>query len=168
MDRLLAVGRERRDALQAVPEAESRVRSLGTSYATALDSETRAIGEERRRMAIAIPGMSPPAEDALRELAAAMKKKGAKLDVAAGSIDSSIWNEFAQVSRALDLRFGRDAILRGEKNVINSVSPTQRRAFEAMQDRLKVLQQTVRMGSAHKIVAERQRRAIDRGRGVIR
>jgi len=168
MDRLLAVGRERKDALQAVPEAESRVRSLGTSYATALDSETKAIGEERRRMGIAIPGMSPPAEDALRALAAAMKKKGAKLDVAAGSIDSGIWNEFAQVSRALDLRFGRDAILRGEKNVINSVSPAQRRAFEAMQDRLKVLQQTVRMGSAQKIVAERQRRTIDRGRGVIR
>ncbi|KAB2674450.1 Ti-type conjugative transfer relaxase TraA [Brucella tritici] len=168
MDRLLAVGRERKDALQAVPEAESRVRSLGASYATALDSETKAIGEERRRMGIAIPGMSPPAEDALRELAAAMKKKGAKLDAAAGSIDSSIWNEFAQVSRALDLRFGRDAILRGEKNVINSVSPIQRRAFEAMQDRLKVLQQTVRMGSAQKIVAERQRRTIDRGRGVIR
>ncbi len=168
MDRLLAVGRERKDALQAVPEAESRVRSLGASYATALDSETKAIGEERRRMGIAIPGMSPPAEDALRALAAAMKKKGAKLDVAAGSIDSGIWNEFAQVSRALDLRFGRDAILRGEKNVMNSVSPTQRRTFEAMQDRLKVLQQTVRMGSAQKIVAERQRRAIDRGRGVIR
>ena len=37
-----------------------------------------------------------------------------------------------------------------------------------MQDRLKVLQETVRMGSAQKIVAERQRRAIDRGRGVIR
>jgi len=168
MDRLLAVGRERKDALQAVPEAESRVRSLGASYATALDSETKVIGEERRRMGIAIPGMSPPAEVALRELAAAMKKKGAKLDVAAGSIDSSIWNEFAQVSRALDLRFGRDAILRGEKTVINSVSPTQRRAFEAMRDRLKVLQQTVRMGSAQKIVAERQRRTIDRGRGVIR
>ena len=168
MDRLLAVGRERKDALQAVPEAESRVRSLGASYATALYSETKAIGEERRRMGIAIPGMSPSAEDALRELAAAMKKKGAKLVAAAGSIDSSIWNEFAQVSRALDLRFGRDAILRGEKNVINSVSPTQRRAFEAMQDRLKVLQETVRMGSAQKIVAERQRRAIDRGRGVIR
>ncbi len=168
MDRLLAVGRERKDALQAVPEAESRVRSLGASYAMALDSETKAIGKERRRMGVAIPGMSPPAEDALRELAAAMKKKGAKLDVAAGSIDSSIWNEFAQVSRALDLRFGRDAILRGEKNVVNSVSPTQRRAFEVMQDRLKILQQTVRMGSAQKIVAERQRRAIDRGRGVIR
>ncbi len=166
VDRLLAVGRERKAALQAVPEAESRVRSLGASYATALESETKAIGEERRRMGIAIPGMSPPAEDALRELAAAIKKKGAKLDVAAGSIDSSIWNEFAQVSRALDLRFGRDAILRGEKNVINSVSPTQRRAFEAMQDRLKVLQQTVRMGSAQQIVTERQRRVIDRG--VIR
>jgi Ti-type conjugative transfer relaxase TraA len=168
MDRLLAVGRERKEAFQAVPEAESRVRSLGASYATALASATQTITEERQRMGVAIPGLSPAADEALHKLAAAMKKKDAKLNVAAGSIDSSIWNEFAQVSRALDLRFGRDAILRGEKNVINSVSPTQRRAFEAMQDRLKVLQQTVRMGSAQKIVAERQRRTIDRGRGVIR
>lgn len=76
--------------------------------------------------------------------------------------------EFAGVSRSLDLRFGRDAILRGEKDVINRVSPGQRRPFEAMQDRLKILQQTVRMGSRQQIVAERQRRAIDRGRGVIR
>jgi len=48
------------------------------------------------------------------------------------------------------------------------VSPGQRRPFEAMQERLKILQQTVRMGSSQQIVAERQRRAIDRGRGVIR
>jgi len=168
MDRLLAVGRERKDALQALPEAESRVRTLSASYAAALDSETKAIGEERRRMGIAIPGLSPLAEAALRALAAAMKKKGARLDVAAGSIDSRIWQEFAQVSRVLDLRFGRDAILRGEKNVINGVPPAQRPAFEAMTGRLKVLQQTVRMRSARQIVTERQRRAIDRGRGVIR
>jgi len=167
MDRLLAVGRERKEALQAVPEAESRVRSLGASYATALDSETKAIGEERRRMGIAIPGLSPPADDALRQLAA-MNKKGAKLNVAAGSLDGRIWEEFADVSRALDLRFGRDAILRGEKNVVNGVPPAQRLAFEVMQDRLKVLQQAVRMGSAQQIVTERQRRAIDRGRGVLR
>jgi len=167
MDRLLAVGRERKEALEAVPEAESRVRSLGASYATALDSETKAIGEERRRMGIAIPGLSPPADDALRQLAA-MNKKGAKLNVAAGSLDGRIWEEFADVSRALDLRFGRDAILRGEKNVVNGVPPAQRLAFEVMQDRLKVLQQAVRMGSAQQIVTERQRRAIDRGRGVLR
>jgi hypothetical protein len=52
--------------------------------------------------------------------------------------------------------------------VINGVPPAQRRAFEVMQDRLKVLQQAVRMGSAQQIVTERQRRAIDRGRGVLR
>ena len=168
MDRLLAIGRERKDALQAVPEAESRVRSLGSSYSTAFATASQTITEERQRMSVAIPGLSPAADEALRELAAAMKKKDAKLNVAAGSLDARIWKEFAGVSRSLDLRFGRDAILRGEKDVINRVSPGQRRPFEAMQERLKILQQAVRMGSSQQIVAERQRRAIDRGRGVIR
>lgn len=168
MDRLLAVGRERRDALQAVPEAESRVRSLGASYATALDTETQAITEERRRMSVSIPGLSISAEEALRDLSAAMKKKDAKLEVAAGSLDPAIRREFVAVSLALDDRFGRNAILRGEKDVINRVSPAQRRAFEVMQERLQVLQQTVRMQASQEIVAERQRRVLDRARGVVR
>nr|WP_154964617.1 Ti-type conjugative transfer relaxase TraA [Agrobacterium tumefaciens] len=168
MDKLLAVGRERKDALHAVPEAESRVRSLGTSYATAIEAETKAITEERRRMSVAIPGLSVSAEEALRELSTAMKKKEAKLEVAAGSLDPGIRREFTAVSRALDERFGRNAILRSEKDVINRVAPAQRRAFEAMQERLKVLQQTVRVQADQEIVAERQRRALDRARGVVR
>jgi len=168
MDRLLAVGRERKDALQAVPEAESRVRSLGASYAAAVDTETRAITEERRRMSVSIPGLSASAEEALRELSAAMKKKDTKLDVAAGSLDPAIRREFVAVSRALDERFGRNTILRGEKDVINRVAPTQRRAFDAMHERLKILQQTVRMQATQQIVAERQRRGLDRARGVGR
>jgi hypothetical protein len=168
MDRLLAVGRERKDALQAVPEAESRVRSLGASYATALDTEAKAIVEERRRMSVSIPGLSVSAEEALRELSAAMKKKDARLEVAAGSLDPAIRREFVAVNRALDERFGRNAILRGEKDVINRVAPAQRRAFEVMQERLKIVQQTVRMQASQEIVAERQRRVLDRARGVIR
>lgn len=168
MDRLLAVGRERKEALQAVPEAASRVRSLGASFGSALDSETQAITEERRRMAVAIPGLSQAAEDALRQLVAARKKNVAEQDVAAGSIDPRIAQEFAVVSRALDERFGRNAILRGEKDVINRVAPAQRSAFQAMLDRLQVLQQTVRTQGSQEIISERQRRVIDRARGVIR
>ncbi|ASP99786.1 Ti-type conjugative transfer relaxase TraA [Sinorhizobium meliloti] len=166
MDKLLAAGRERKDALQAVPEAASRIRSLGASYASALDAETRSITEERRRMAVAIPGLSPAAEDALKRLAAQIKNKDGKLDVAAGSLDPRIAREFAKVSRALDERFGRNAILRGETDVINRVSPAQRRAFEAMRDRLQVLQQTVRVQSSQKIVSERRQRAINQSRGI--
>lgn len=168
MDRMLASGRERKEALEAVPDAAAHLRSLGASWATALDSERQAVAEERRRMAVAIPGMSDAAEDALRKLAAQMKKKGSKLDIAAGSLDPAIRREFAVVSRALDERFGRNAIVRGEKDVINRVAPAQRRAFEAMQERLKVLQQTVRVQGSQQIVSEQRRRAIDRGRGVIR
>nr|WP_222857322.1 Ti-type conjugative transfer relaxase TraA [Rhizobium herbae] len=166
MDRMLASGRERKEALEAVAQASVRLRLLGTAYVSAFDEERQAITEERRRMAVAIPGLSQAAEDALRRLAAEMKKKDSKLDVAAGSLDPAIGQEFADVSRALDQRFGRNAILRGEKDVINRVPPAQRRAFEAMHERLKVLQQTVRMRASQQIISERQQRIIARARGV--
>lgn len=174
MDKLLAVGRERKEALQAVPEAASRVRSISASYVSALDGETRTITEERRRMAVAVPGLSQAAEDALRQLVADVKKqktqkeKGARIETAARSLDPDIGREFEAVSRALDERFGRNAILRDEADVINRVSPAQRRAFEAMRERLQVLQQTVRTHGSQEIISERQRRAIDRARGLTR
>lgn len=168
VDKLLAPGRERKEALLAVPEAASRIRSLGASYASALDAETRGIIEERRRMAVAIPGLSKAAEDALNRLTAEMGKKGSKLDVAAGPLDPAIAREFAAVSRALDERFGPKAILRGEKDVINRVAPAQRRAFEAMREKMKVLQQTVRHQGSEQVLSERRRRAIDRARGLSR
>jgi len=174
MDRLLAVGRERKEACQAVPEAASRVRSLVASWATALDAETRAVTEERRRMAVAIPGLSQAAEDALRKLVADVnrqnkdKQKNTRRGVAAGSLEPRVVREFAEVSRALDERFGRNAILRGEKDTGNLVSPAQRRAFDAMRERLRVLQQAVRAESTQNIIAERQRRTIERGRVFTR
>ena len=166
MNRMLAVGRERRAALLAMPEAASRVRSLGASYARALDAETQAIAEERRRMGVAVPGLSKPAYAALRHLMAETKKRGGKLDVAVGSINSRVVDEFTAVSNALDARFGRNAILRGEADVINRVSPGQRHAFEAIRGSLKILQQTVRMVSSRDVVAERRLHRVDRTRGV--
>ncbi len=168
MDKLLAVGRERKAALQAVPEAAGCVRSLGASYATAFEAETQAIVGERQRMAVAIPGLSQTAEDALRQLVAEMKKKEGKLEAAAGLLDQRIAQEFIAVSRALDERFGRNAVLRGNEDIFNFVSTAQRHAFEAMQEKLKVLQQIVRADSGHKIVSERQRQAINWVRGVER
>lgn len=173
MNKLLAAGRERKEALLAVQEAVGRVCSLGVSWITALDTEIQAVTEERRRMAVAIPGLSTPAEDALKQLVTDMKKKRnkdrvAKVDVTVGTLDPRIQQEFAAVSWALDERFGRNAILRGEQDVANRVSPAQRRTFEAMQGRLQVLQQAVRMQSNEEIISEYQRRAIDRSRGLTR
>lgn len=163
IDKFLASGHERKEALLAVSDAESRVRSLGASYAMALSNETKAITGERQRMGIAIPGLSPATEMALRRLTQTMKKKGASLKAEVGLLGANIIQEFATVSRALDLRFGRDAVLRGETTVNNSVAPTQRRAFETMQESLKIVQQTVRMQASQQVVAERQRRKLDRG-----
>ena len=168
MDKLLAVGRERKEALQTVPEVASRIRSLGASFTSALDADTRTIAEERRRMAVAIPGLSQAVEEALKRLVTGVKKKDGKLDIAAGSLDPGVVQEFVGVSRALDERFGANAILRGDKDVINRVSPAQRRAFEEMRDRLQVLQRAVRMQSSQEIISERQRRVINHDRGVTR
>ncbi|MGR9054740.1 Ti-type conjugative transfer relaxase TraA [Rhizobium leguminosarum] len=166
MDRMLAVGRERKEAVQAVPEAGARLRSLGSAYVNVLDAERQAIAEERRRMAVAIPALSTAAEDVLMRLTAEAKNNDRKLTASAAPLDPSIRREFAAVSRALDERFGRNAIIRGEKDLINRVPQAQRSAFEAMQDRLKVLQRTVRMESSEQIISERRQRAVSRGRGI--
>ncbi|MGR9433812.1 Ti-type conjugative transfer relaxase TraA [Rhizobium leguminosarum] len=166
MDRMLAAGRERKEAVQAVPEAGARLRSLGSAYVNLLDAERQAIAEERRRMAVAIPALSTAAEDVLMRLTAEAKNNDRKLTASAAPLDPTIRREFAAVSRALDERFGRNAIIRGEKDLINRVPQAQRNAFEAMQDRLKVLQRTVRMESSEQIISERRQRAVSRGRGI--
>ncbi|MBY3541561.1 Ti-type conjugative transfer relaxase TraA [Rhizobium laguerreae] len=166
MDRMLASGRERKEAVQAVPEVAARLRALGSTYVNVLDIERQAIAEERRRMTVAIPGLSKAAEEALMRLSAEAKNNGRERNTSAVSLDPAIRQEFAAVSRALDERFGRNAIIRDDKDLINRVPPVQRRAFEAMQERLKVLQTTVRMESSDKIVSERRQRAVGRGRGI--
>ncbi len=164
MDRMLASGRERKEALRSVPDVAARLRLLGATYASSLDIESQAVTEERRRMAVAIPGLSKEAEEVLSRLAIDGKKDGRKPGMIVGSLDPNIRREFAAVSKALDERFGRNAILNGEKDVINRVPVAQRRAFEVMQDRLRVLQQTVRMQSSDQIISERRHRVIDRSR----
>lgn len=166
MDRMLASGRERKDALQSIPEAVAGLRSLGATYARSLNAETQAVTEERRRMAVAIPGLSKEAEEALSRLAIAVKKDGRKLGAIVGSLDPNIRREFVAVSKALDERFGRGAILREEKDLINRVPPVHRPAFEAMRDKLKVLQHTVRIESSQTITSQRRVRVTNRGRGV--
>ncbi|WP_192798059.1 Ti-type conjugative transfer relaxase TraA [Brucella pseudogrignonensis] len=168
MHKLLAGGRERKKAIRAVNEAESRITSLAAFYKTALESKLEVISEERRRMGIAIPGISAAAEDTLRQLSAEIESKNTKIDIVASSFDAGIWQEFTRVSRALDLRFGRDAILRSEKSIVDAIPKPQRPAFEEMQKRLKLLQQIVRMGNVGQIVAERQRRSLERGQSIQR
>ncbi|MFL5012404.1 MAG: Ti-type conjugative transfer relaxase TraA, partial [Rhizobium sp.] len=166
MDRMLAAGRERKVAVQAVPEAAARLRALGSAYVNVLDAERQAVAEERRRMAVAIPGLSKAAEDVLMRLTAEARNNGRKLDAPAAFLDPDIHREFAAVSRALDERFGRNAIIRGEKDLIHRVPQMQRNAFEAMQERLKVLQQAVRRESSEQIISERRQRAVSRGREI--
>ena len=162
-DRLLAVGRERKTALEAVPDVQASVRSLGSSWASALKAATTAIAAERQQMATAIPGLSEEASRELRRITAAMQKKNARLDTLAGSLEPHIRREFTSVSRALDLRFGRNAILRGDSDNVSRVPPAQHSVFEGLQDKLKVLQQIVSTARAQEIAAIRQSQKLDRG-----
>ncbi|MBB4573551.1 Ti-type conjugative transfer relaxase TraA [Rhizobium lentis] len=166
MERMLAAGRERKEAVQAVPEAAALLRSLGANYVNALDAERQSIIDKRRRMAVAIPGLSKAAEEALLRLTSQAKTNARKRDTATATLDPGIRQEFADVSKALDERFGRNALIKGDKDLVNCVPPAQRRAFEAMQERFKVLQQTVRQQSSQQIVAQRRQHAINRGRGI--
>ncbi|WKT93342.1 Ti-type conjugative transfer relaxase TraA [Brucella anthropi] len=160
-DRLLAVGRERKTALEAVPDVQASVRSLGSSWASALKAATTAVAAERQQMATAIPGLSEEAGEELRRITTAMQKKTARLDTLAGSLEPHIRREFTSVSRALDLRFGRNAILRGDSDNVSRVPPAQHSVFEGLQDKLKVLQQTVRHQESQCVMTERRQRNIN-------
>ncbi|MBX5106356.1 BID domain-containing protein, partial [Rhizobium lentis] len=163
MDRMLASGRERKEAVQAVPEAAARLRSLGAAYANLFEAERQSIIDERRRMAVAIPGLSKLAEEALMRLTTEVRNKSRRQNASAATLDPGVRREFTRVSKALDERFGRNAIIRGDKDLINHVPAAQRHAFAAMQERLKVLQQTVHAESSQQILAERRQRTLHRG-----
>ncbi|MGX5710729.1 BID domain-containing protein, partial [Brucella lupini] len=160
-DRLLAVGRERKTALEVVPDVQASVRSLGSSWASALKAATTAIAAERQQMATAIPGLSEEAGQELRRITAAMQEKGARPDALAGSLEPHIRREFISVSRALDLRFGRNAILRGDRDNVNRVSPAQHSVFEGLQDKLKIVQQLVRHQESQCVMTVRRQRNIN-------
>lgn len=167
IDRPLASGRERKQAQQAVPGATVCLRSVGSSYATAFAAESQSVRQERRSMTIEIPGLSKTAWDALARLTAeATTTSSRSLDGMVGKIDLKVREEFSAVSRALDARFGRNAIARDEKDIVNRVAPSQRQAFEAMRASLRVLQQSVRIDSSLKIMSERHLRAISRAPGL--
>jgi len=167
MDRLLASGRERKQAQQAVPVATVCLRSVGSSYATAFAAESQSVRQERRSMTVEIPGLSKAAWDALARLTAeATTTSSRSLDGMVGKIDPKVREEFTAVSRALDARFGRNAIARDEKDIVDRVAPSQRQAFEAMRASLRVLQQSVRIDSGLKIMSERRLRAISRSPGL--
>ncbi|WP_235912490.1 hypothetical protein [Brucella anthropi] len=140
---------------------QASVRSLGSSWASALKAAKTAIVAERQQMATAIPGLSEEASRELRRITAAMQAKDARPDILAGSLEPHVRREFTSVSRALDLRFGRNAILRGDSDNVSRVPPAQRSVFEALQDKLKVLQQIVRHQESQCVMTERRQRNIN-------
>ncbi|NEI06917.1 Ti-type conjugative transfer relaxase TraA [Rhizobium leguminosarum] len=166
MDRMLAAGRERKEAVLAMLEAEVRLRALGSAYVNVLEAERQAVTEERRRMSVAIPGLSKVAEEVLMRLTAEAKNNGRKPSAPASALDPGIRREFAAVSTALDERFGRSATIRGEQDVITRVPHAQRHAFEAIQEKLKVLQEAVRRESSERIISERRQRVVSRSCGI--
>ena len=166
MDRMLAAGRERKEAVLAMLEAGARLRALGSAYVNVLEAERQAVTEERRRMSVAIPGLSKVAEEVLMRLTAEAKNNGRKPSAPASALDPGIRREFAAVSTALDERFGRSAIIRGEQDVITRVPHAQRHAFEAIQEKLKVLQEAVRRESSERIISERRQRVVSRSCGI--
>lgn len=162
IDRLLAGGRERRDAWQAIDMLAVQLRSLGGTFAEAFAAQSQIITAERTRMTIEIPGLSHAAEDALTRLTEAVKKDPRALDAMVASLSSSVREEFAAVSKALDDRFGRAAIARDDKDVVKMVPPDQLRAFEAMRLSLRMLQRAVQVESSQKVMSRRLE--LNRGR----
>lgn len=168
MDRLLASGKERKAALTAVESVAAHVVSMGKAWQGAFDAERNAVLADRERMRAPVPGLSRRAEADLARLTAAVEKSPKDVTRLVRTLDAKVRAEFADVSKALDKRFGPNAIGREQGDVVNRVPAAQRKIFEAMQSRLKVLQSAVRADRAQDIIAERQMRALNQSKGITR
>ena len=168
MDRLLASGKERKEAVLALASAVTRVRTMGQAWQSSFDAERAAVTADRERMAVPVPGLSRRAEAELARLVAAVEKSPKDITPLTRAIDEKVRAEFAAVSKALDNRFGPHAIGHGKADVINRVPPAHRQIFAAMQPGLKVLQNAVRADRSQDIIAERQIRALNQAKGITR
>lgn len=168
MDRLLASGKERKEAEHGLDAAVARIRSMGQAWRGVFDAEKAAVEADRNRMNVPVPGLSRRAEAELIRLLAAAGKSPKDITPLVRSVDAAVRAEFAAVSKALDARFGPGAIARGDQAVINRVPTAQRKVFEAMQPKLKVVQLVVRADRTQEIMAERQRRALPRIKSINR
>nr|WP_309402253.1 Ti-type conjugative transfer relaxase TraA [Aminobacter niigataensis]WMD00196.1 Ti-type conjugative transfer relaxase TraA [Aminobacter niigataensis] len=168
MDRLMATGRERKAAIEAVGSVAAGVVAAGKAWQGAFDAEKAAVVADRERMCVSVPGLSPRATTELARLTAAVEKSPKDITLLVRSLDARVRAEFAAVSKALDQRFGPNAIGRGQADLADRVPVAQRRVFAAMQLRLKVLQNAVRADKAQDISAERQMRALNQAKGITR
>ena len=164
----MATGRERKAAVEAVASAAASVVATGKAWQGAFDAEKAAIAADRERMSVPVPGLSPRAVSELARVTATAEKSPKDITRLVRSLDAKVRAEFAAVSNALDKRFGPNAIGRAQANVIDRVPAAQRKVFEAMQPRLKVLQNAVRADKAQDIIAERQMRALNQTKGITR
>ena len=168
MDRLMAPGRERKVAVAVVESVAANVISVGKAWQGAFDAENATVLADRERMSVAVPGLSPRAEAELVRLTAAVEKSPREITQHVRALDAKVRAEFAAVSKALEKRFGPNAIGRQQGDVVNRVPAAQRKIFEAMQPRLRVLQNAVRADRAQEIIAERQIRALNQAKGITR
>ncbi len=164
LDRLLAAGRERREAMQYVNIAAASIRAMGRSYAAAYEAEFLAVRTERNRMSVAIPGLTKEAESALRRLTDQTAKNAKHLAGKARALNPEIRAEFTTVCKALDARFGPGALIRGDRHAIKMVPKSQWAAFEAMRHRIRGLLPATGAYEAEEASVESQRRAINQAR----
>jgi hypothetical protein len=151
MDRLMATGRERKAAVEGVVSVTASVIATGKAWQGAFDAEKAAVAADRERMSVPVPGLSSRATSELARLTAATEKSPKDITKLVRSLDATVRAEFATVSKALDKRFGPNAIGLGQGNIIDRVQAAQRKVFEA-QD----------------IIAERQMRALNQNKGITR
>lgn len=119
-------------------------------------------------MGITIPGLSQAARAELTRLAATMKETRQLSAERIVTLDPETLNEFAAVSKAIDARFGRNALLRGGEEIASLVAPAERKKFEVVQDSFKVLQQAIRVYENQKIIAQRDTRIAIQPRTIER
>lgn len=159
VDRLLAAGRERRNALNNIPLVAGSISSLSSAFASVFEAESSAIAGERRRMGIVVPGLSKMAQEELVRLTIMAKQQRRLPEEAVIQIDPRVREEFASVAKALSARFGSNVFVREDNDVAQLMSRNQHRQFESLGDSLRILQKLAVVDRAREIRVEQATRS---------
>lgn len=136
IDRFNIAGRERKEALYNVPLVISTVRELQSFYENAYEQKIDKFTREYEKLKVEIPSLS-------EEAVTYMKNREAGLDIHS-NMPESIHKELWEIQRALERRFGQDAIYKRDFDVSRAIPLDQLhdiKRIDELQTAVKFLQQ---------------------------
>ncbi|UNF45241.1 BID domain-containing protein [Bartonella krasnovii] len=155
IDKLKAIGKERKEALYNVPLAVSTMRELQSFYKNSYEIHMDRVTREREQLKVEVPSLSQEAVTYMKNVEAGRNDYS--------KIPEHVNKEFSKLQSALDKRFGKDAIHKQDFD-LSKVIPKQqshdKEHIKEFQTAIKFLQQKHIQEKINAIARERSKDVI--------